>query len=203
MSKLSKKIRSLLPLSVFSLFFLFFILPTSLKASNCLVTFKTSNTSSIINKEIEEEIQSYLMSNSCFPVLTNSDIQLEITRIFEESGIIYIFGDLSQEENCLITLFSIEKGWFWTTTNMLYMTTDIPQTPLLFRDICSLAQAALPNGLSNYHVLIQKLKIPKPPNGGSLQTWAFYNLGEWIELIVLTIPTSDGGTDFAVIRPTQ
>lgn len=203
MSKLSQKIRSLLSLSILSLIFLFFILPTSLKASNCHVTFKTSNASSIINEEIEEEIQSYLISNSCYPVLTNSDIQFEITRIFEESGTIYIFGALSQEENCLITLFSIDKGWFSTTTNMLFMTTDTPPTPMLFGDICFLAQAALPNSLSNYHVLIQKLENPKPPIGGKLQTWTFYNLVEWIELIVVAIPTSDGGTDFAVMQPTQ
>jgi len=186
-----------------SLIFLFCLLPTSLKASNCHVTFTDSNTSSIINKEIKKEIQSYLKSNSCSPVLTNSDIQFEITRIFEESGTIYLFGALSQEENCLITLFSIEKGWFSTTTNMLFMAADLPPTPPLFRDICSIAQAALPNSLSNYQVLIQKLENPKPPIGGKLQTWTFYNLEEWIELIVVAIPTSDGGTDIAVMQPTQ
>lgn len=201
MSKFSQKIKSLLPLKWTILFFLFFVIPISLKASDCQVIFKTTNSSSIIEKEIEDEIRSYLMSNSCYPVLTNSDLKYEIKEIFEESGIVYTLGILLQEENLILTVFSIEKGWFRTTTDMLYMTTDAPPHPELFRDICSSVQAVLPRSLPTYHVLIQKLEDPNSPKEGNLQIWSFYNLVEWIEFIVLTVPTLDGGTDFIVMFP--
>ncbi|MCK4934742.1 MAG: hypothetical protein KAR79_04060 [Simkaniaceae bacterium] len=195
-----KKIPQFLsPLSWITLFCLFCMFSISLKASDCQVLFKAANTSSIIEKEIEREIKSYLMSNSCYPVLTNNDIKYEIRDIFEESGIVYMLGILSQGKICLLTVFSIEKGWFSTTTDMLYMTIDFPISPLLYKDVCSVAQAALPNRLSDYHVLIQKHEDPQ--SEGYLLVWTFYNLSEWIELTVLLIPTQDGGMDFSVTRP--
>ena len=76
------------------------------------------------------------------------------------------------------------------------MTTDVPQSPLLFKDICYSAQFKLPNTLSNYHVLIQKLE--NSSEKGNMQRWTFYNSEEWIEMIVITVATPDGENDFFI-----
>jgi len=167
-----------------------------MKASESQIIFKETNTSSMNDSEIKKEISSFFMNNSFYPVLTNSEIKYEITGVFEDSGIVYTLGALSQDTNCLYTLFSFQKGWFWTTTELLYMSTDVPPTPLLFRDICYSIQVVLPRRLSNYHVLIQKLE--NPSKEGNMQLWVFYNKDEYIKFIVKIVATPDGGSDFII-----
>ncbi|NGX56390.1 MAG: hypothetical protein K1060chlam5_00628 [Candidatus Anoxychlamydiales bacterium] len=178
------------------LIFFLFLIPISSKASECQIIFEQNNISSMNDSEIKEEISSYLINNSLCPVLINDEIKYKITGIFENSGIVYTLGTLSQGETCLYALFSFQKGWIWTMTNLLYMTTDIPQTPLLFKDICDSVQFYLPKSLSNYHVLIQK--SPKSSTKNNLQLWTFYNKDQWIEFMVMIVDTPDGGTDFAI-----
>jgi len=189
----------------FSLALLFiFLLPISLSAYECHIKLDAQNDSSVPSKEIETEIHSYLSSNSLSPALFNSDRTYEIKAIFEDSGVVYTLGELSDGQSNLITLFSIDKGWVWTTTKMLYMTTDIDSpSPVLFTDICQGARNALPNHLSNYHVLIRKLEDSDFPAGTQVQLWSFFNLGEWLDLIIVSFPTPDGGSDFCIMVPNQ
>ncbi len=179
-----------------SLNFFLFSIPAFLKASECQIIFNENNTSSMKDSKIKKEISSFFINHCLSPVLTNKEIKYEITKVFEDSNAIYTIGILSQETNCFYALFSFQTNWFRTrtTTQLLYMATDIPPSPLLFRDICSFAQFFLPKSPSNYHVLIQK--FANSLNKVNKQLWTFYNTDEWIEFIVTLVPTPDGGTDF-------
>lgn len=198
MHKVHKKIKSFLLLTGTMLFFL---VPLSLKAAECRVVFDTMDTSSLTTKEMERQIQSYLKSHSCSPILTDAPISYRITDISEERGVVYTFGLLSQEQNCLFAFFSIESGWFSTTTELVYMAIDLPlPDKRLFQDVICAAQVALPKSLSPFHVFIQPLK-EAPTDEGHWQMWIFYNQSEWVYVNVLTRPTPDGGTDFVVQLP--
>lgn len=175
------------PLFLFNLLsFLFFIFSGSLKASDA-------------NKEIIEEIKSYLLSNSHYPILKNTEYcSFEITNLSQESSTIY--ASVIFKENPLSAVFSVEKNWLINTTNMLYMCTDIEASPSakLFNDICLSIQAysGLLNKLSDYHVLIKKSELTDEEivdyssyirdSDICSQIWTFYNFKEWIEFRVFT-----------------
>ena len=179
-----------------SIFLLFFFAP--LKAYECQITFEESDTYPMSNGEVQERLSAYLETASFLPFFKDNELQYTITNIFKEQGIIYVDGFLSQGETCLIALFSIDKGWFLTTTNLLYMTTDtLRPSIVLFKDIRASAQAVLPKSISNYHILIQRCEDPSLKKKIQ-RIWSFYNSNELIQLLVLTKPALDGGTDFMI-----
>lgn len=183
------------------LIFLIFSTTGSITASECQIEFNTNDHCSMTDNEIEEEIKYYLSNNSLYPILTDNQMKYEIIDIFEDSNksIVYTAGMLSEGENSLITLFSIQKNWFWNTTELVYMTTDIPPSPLLFTDICLTAASVLPKSPSNYHVLIQKVENEEISAETKLQHWIFFNRQECIELLLILVDDQHGGTDFAVM----
>ena len=181
-------------------FFAIFINTPQLFSSEHGIEFKGSNLSSMKNADIIAEIDIYLSNHSLYPFLMEDSMKYDIYDIQENShsNTIHTLGILQQEENSLLTLFSVRKGWFWNETELVYMTNDTPISPTLFTDISFLAANLLPPTLSNYHVFIEKLE--NSFDDRTFQHWLFFNEYESVSLMVILKNDNQGGFYFTVME---
>lgn len=151
------------------------------------------------------QIVSYLSQHSLSPFFRGGESEYAHLNFIKDSynNNTHALGMVTQGNTSYYTLFSINKKWFWSElkTDLVYITTDTPLSPVLFTDITQLAAAFLPKDPSNFHVFIERKEDPNLPNESKLQKWTFFNQQESAELFVVLTEDGRGGTYFDVKRP--
>lgn len=154
---------------------------------------------------VVNEIISYLSSHSLFPFLTSGQSEYAHLDFIKDAynNNTHALGLITQGNASYYTLFSINKQWLSSElqTELVYLSTDRPISPVLFRDVVIGAAPFLPEDASDFHVFIEREEDPNLPNESTLQKWTFFNEKEKRELFVVLTEDGQGGTYFEVKRP--
>ena len=165
------------------------------------------NSLSSEEKTVLNQIVSYLSQHSLSPFIRGGEFEYTHLNFMKDSynNNTHALGILTQGDASCYALFSINKKWFWSEfkTDLVYISTDHPISPVLFADIAQLAASLLPKDPANFHVFIEKKEDPDLPNEFKLQKWTFFNQQESTELLVVLTEDDQGGMYFNIYKTTQ
>lgn len=170
----------------------------------CCISAAQNSFSSLSSEEntVLNQIVSYLSQHSLFPFFKDVESEYAHLDFIKDSynNNTHALGRIIQGNSSCFALFSINKGWFFgdVKTDLVYITTDHPISPVLFADIVKLAAVFLPKDPSKFHVCIEKEENPNLPNEAKLQKWTFFNQQEIAELFVVLTEDGQGGTYFDI-----
>lgn len=163
------------------------------------------NSLSVEENTVLNQIISYLSKHSFSPFFRGGKSEYTHLNFIKNShnNNTHALGIVTQGNTSYYTLFSINKKWFWSElkTDLVYISSDVPISPILFKDITQLAATFLQKDLSKFHVFMEKKEDPSLPNESKLQKWTFFNQEEMAELLIVLTEDGQGGTYFNIKRP--
>lgn len=152
---------------------------------------------SIPSSDVAQQIGAYLSTHPLYPVFYNVD-SFDVIDIGEDHGsqAMYVLGMLTEAERSALALFSIQRGWMWNETQLVYLTDDTPLSQTLVRDITLHAELFTQMDLSDYRLFIER--IEDYTSETTFQKWVYFNQHEYFELLVTLVVDEHGGTYFSV-----
>ncbi len=162
----------------------------------------SNNSLSSEEQAVLKQVVSYLSQHSLSPLLEGGESDYAHLDFIKDSydNITHTLGMITQGNKSYIALFSINKTLGEITTNLSYITTDNPISPILFADIAPLAATFLTKDPSDFYVFIERQASPNLPDESKVQKWSFFNQQETAELLVTLTKDGQGGTYFNIER---
>lgn len=155
-----------------------------------------------VEEAIINAVVSYLKEHSLSPYFSGGKCEYAHLGFMKDSynNNTHALGMIEQGDSSCISLFSIEKSWYWHEVKaaLVYLTTDEPISPTLFEDISRTIISSSEKDLTFFHVLIEK-QDSNAPQGSKLQKWIFFNDKESEEVFVVLTDDGRGGTYFKII----
>lgn len=149
-----------------------------------------------------KEIVSYLSEHSLSPYFQGGKSEYTHLGFIKDSynNNTHALGVVQQGDNSCITLFSIQRTWLWNEikTDLIYLTTDDPISPVLFENVAHLIISSSEKDLTDFHVFIEK-QDAHAPQGSKLQKWTFFRGEDHTEAFVVLTDDGHGGTYFKIV----
>jgi|GEM_PF-1966342 len=177
---------------------------SKLSAHPCEITFDGRNDSSLRESSIEYELKAYINSLSLSPILDKEDhLRFVCEQISEDprTGKVCLLGVLLTDNGKPLSraFFTIEKGWFYNSTQLEYLTiTDnlFPE-PTLINDIRRGLMSVLPSIDENHFFVISELEGAPERYVG--QIWTCFAQDRQYSKIVVLRKCADGGMDYVIM----
>jgi len=169
---------------------------------------KTVNHSSMSESSITHELSKCFENLNLEPICKeNADREFYCDQVFEDSeiGKVCVIGKLFTDNDQFVSwaYFSIDRGWFYNSTKLEYLTLDANHFPdLSIIDHARTDIKALnPQIDETFHILIEPVKIAEPHRKGiNAQRWTFFNPTQRVEEILIFFTSPDGGVNYRIMK---